>query len=90
MLPLVATVWVAMYVQISDGKIVWSSNGFIYNSDQSSKYYKYWATKRDCMKAAGATFTYPSATYYKMTGIGGGNTKEVKPVCYKLTEYSTR
>ena len=57
-----------------DGEIVYESN-------------KRWTTKKQCMKEALKTAT---GVYYSMTEGDYKSIKYHKPVCYRLTKYSTR
>ena len=86
-LPFVATVWVATYVSKETGEIGWWNDG------------KRWATKKQCMTAAKRTDKDTQGNdYYTLAGLkdydygssGKILTDDYKPVCYRLTNYSTR
>ena len=84
-LPYLTMVWVAMYVNKSDGEITWKSDD----------HGKYWTTKKQCMKAAQRIGTSNYGDYYSFPDrgtrkTGTAYTSSSKPVCYRLTKYSTR
>ena len=96
-LPFVASVWVAMYVSKGTGKIKWSSD-YTVKWDAKEKRYKprlptYWQTKQQCMKVASESYGNHGKPYYifhQMVTETHLSPKDYKPVCYRLTKYSTR
>ena len=93
-LPFVATVWVAMYVSKETGEIGWQSD-YTVEWDNKEKRYKprlptYWQTKQKCMKAASVSAADGDYLLPWNTERKHMKTKDYKPVCYRLTKYSTR
>ena len=86
-LPYLTMVWVAMYVSKETGLIGGESNGR-------------WATKKQCMTAAKEIKKDINKEDYYLRGgtsesaqwkyHGKFTPKKYKPVCYRLTKYSTR
>ena len=75
-LPYLTMVWVAMYVRKETGKITWNSD------DHGMR----WATKKQCMKVA----TKIRKDRFWLPDARRVSVNYYKPVCYRLTKYSTR
>ena len=97
-LPYLTMVWVAMYVNKETGEISWSSdfrgkyyrNGY-QTGDTYAKDPRSWATKKQCMKAAKKIEKDGRGDFYALSPRGSiQRPKTHKPVCYRLTKYSTR
>ena len=81
-LPYLTMVWVAMYVSKDTGEIRWESKSR-------------WTTKKQCMKAAKKLKKDSTGDYYylpehKFVPPWAKRPSEYKPICYRLTKYSTR
>ena len=81
-LPYITMVWVAMYVNKKTGEIEWRSDEY--------KPSIYWATKKQCMKAAKEIEKDKDGDDFYVIGKPRRwwRPSNTKPVCYRLTKYS--
>ena len=83
-LPYITMVWVAMYVNKETGMLVPAMK-----SKSKAEPLQMWATKKQCMKAAKRKMS-SNADRYAIAPRRAESVSKYKPVCYRLTKYSTR